>query len=233
MKYRKKRVAKTRIRNRYHRRAKLSEYKFLQVLQGFCDDIPAADLVHKTRVSEKTIRSTYKALRGQLYFATQSDRYGFGGAGFFLFLDGNLRERGRHFIEKVSQRKIFLNHMRRHGPRSRSPTDATDFLFEVTVRMFCNISMQKDHATLYPQETRKALETIREIVQWIRENQETEGFFVKYASLLKDFEKIVTSMPKLLEMEELQALKTKSVAHRFPSNVMYEDLRLYLLKNPL
>ncbi len=233
MKYRKNRVSKTRIRNRYHRRAKLSEYKFLQVLQGFCDDIPAANLTLKTRISEKTIRATYKALRGQLYFATQGDRYGFGGAGFFLFLGGNLRERGRQFIEEVSQRQIFLDHMRRHGPRTRKPTDATDFLFEVTVRMFCNIGMQKDLATLYPKETREALSTIREIAQWIRENQEIEGFSTKYASLLEGFEKIVTNMPKLLEMEELLALKTKSVAHRFPSNVMYEDLRRYLLKNPL
>lgn len=221
------------IRNRYHRKAKLSEYKFLQVLRGFCEDIPAAELMVKTRISEKTIRKTYKSLRIELIQAVLDDIHGFGGTGFFMFRDNELQERGRHFLEVMTTNQIFKEHLRQHGPRTKKPSDVSELLFEVTVKMFCNISMKKNVATLYPPKTREAIISIRDIANWIRENRDTEGFFERYSTFLERFNVVLANMPKLLVQEELQALRFKSVAHRFPSSVLYDDFRRFLSKNPL
>ena len=99
--------------------------------------------------------------------------------------------------------------------------------------MFCNIDIAKTPEALYPEDTLQALETIREIAEWIAENKQTEDFLDRYGDVVKRFGAIVDQMPKLLAQEELLSLKTKSSAHRLPALPLYNGLRRYLRANPL
>lgn len=229
----KKQAPKPAIRNRYHRRAKLSEYKFLQILKGFAENATAAELAAPTRISEKTIREAYKSLRASLFEAVLRRPKGFGGTGFFLFNASQMTDRGRLFLVSVAESELFAAHIARHNPRAKSAEETRALLFEVTVRVFCNIAMRKDATTLYPEQTRQSLDIMREIAQWIRENREKDGFYQTYAELIARFGRVVGAMPALLEREELLALRDKSIAHRYPDHILYEELRQYLLKHPL
>lgn len=221
------------IRNRYHLHAKLSEYKFLKILRGFCDGGAAADIASQTNISEKTIRFTYKLLRNQLFLATMNDLKAFGGAGFFLFDKEGLSERGRAFLQSIQESPLFLDHMQKHAPRTKKPEEVRDYLFEVAVRLFCNLAMSKDTETLYSKETREALVLVREISQWLRTTNEHGQMAEQYKVVVTRFKEVVMRMPELLVQEELLALKNKSVEHRFPSTVLYDDLRSFTLKSPL
>lgn len=233
LKKRKNYPPERRLRNRYFRRAKLSEYSFLKILHGFANDIPTPDLALNIRVSAKTIRATYRALRGCLFEATLQAPKILGGSGHFLIKNGQLSERGKMFLAAIAESKIFTNHCQTHTPRNKQKTEYQYLLFEVAVRVFCNIAINKTPDTLYPEETRDAIKTIQEIAQWISENRQTDGFPENYAGVIRRFGVILDQLPRLLEQEGLLALKTKSVAHRFPAIVMYDDLRRYLLVNPL
>lgn len=221
------------VQNRYHLNAKLSEYKFLQILRGFCNDVVAAEVAAQKNISEKTIRFTYKLIRNQLFSATMGNLNAFGGAGFFMFDRQGLSKRGHAFIEAIQESNLFADHMRRHAPRTKKPEDAREFLFEVSVRLFCNLAMNKDAETLYPQETRDALGLVKEISQWIRDASEQEQSSEQYSEVVTRFGKLITHLPLLLMNEELLALKSKAVEHRFPSTVLYDDLRRHLLKHPI
>ena len=88
---------KPRPKNRYMRGSKLSEYKFLQILRVFAEDKTSAELASEIRVSEKTIRATYRHLREKLLEAILIDKHAFGGAGDYLMRDNKLDEKGSAF----------------------------------------------------------------------------------------------------------------------------------------
>ena len=220
-------------KNRYYRRSKLSEYSFLRILEGFAEDRTVAECADGMRVSEKTVRAVFMALRRKLVPATLTEPYQFGGTGFFLFQGGRLSERGKAVLKSVAESEIFHTHMTRHCPRLADPRDGKSYLFEVAVRLFCNIALQKTAEHLYPAETRSAAAQMQGIALWISENRETERFHEKHGQLVARFGKVVDAMPVLLELEELQALRSKSAAHRYPAHILKDELRRYLLRDPL
>lgn len=220
-------------RNRYYRHSKLSEYTFLKVLRGFADDLTARQCAAGMRVSEKTVRGIFMALRRALLSATLSHPYRFGGAGFFLFRDAALSERGKRILEAVAQSEIFRAHRERHCPRLSVVGDGKHYLFEVTVRIFCNIAVRKDPEHLYPPDTRTAIAQMQSIADWIRQTRDSEGFYEKYGHVVARFGKAVEAMSPILERDELRTLQTKSAPHQYPNRILYEHLRRYLRKNPL
>jgi hypothetical protein len=230
---RKKSPRRPTLRNRYHRRAKLSEYKFLQVLQGFADDLPIDDAAKRTRISSKTVRALYRGLREKLIAAALHDPFAFGGAGRFLIDNGRLGDRGRRFLEELAKTETYDRHLQRHAPRIGGKANASVELFECAVRSFCTMSMRNKPEEYYPPETLQALQTFHEIAAWIAENRKSAEFLEERAQLLSRFVKITDQLPRLLEKEDLLALKSHARPHRYPGNVLYEDLRRYLLRDPL
>ena len=170
------------------------------------------------------------ASRAKLFSGAPTD---FGGAGLFMFRDRKLSNTGRQFLEAVRESGIYRMHMKRHAPRLSSPRDEKRFAFEVSVRVFCNIALDKEPASLYPPETREAVAGMREIAGWISDNREAIAAHDAYRQILDRFEKVVAQMGRLIEMEELLTLKTRSAEHHFPSSVLYDHLRRYLLTDPL
>ncbi|WP_420722475.1 hypothetical protein [Hwanghaeella sp. LZ110] len=229
----KKRAAKKPPRNRFHRHSKLSEYKFLQVLEAFSEDKPAALAASETRISVKTVRTIYSGFRDRLIAATISDPYEFGGAGRFLLDGGKLGDRGRRFLAELARSETYAAHVRRHDFRLKKGERFTDELFECAVRAFCTLAMHGQPEDHYPPKTVEAILIFREIADWIAANRDQAGFLEQQASFLSRFDAIVEQMPRLLEKEDLLALRTHSKLHRFPENILLTGLRHYLLKDPL
>ncbi|MFN3224730.1 MAG: hypothetical protein ACE360_00575 [Hyphomicrobiales bacterium] len=220
-------------KNRYARNSKLSEYRFLKVLKGFADDNPAKEVAASSRISEKTIRAIFAELRTKLIEATLAKPFAFGGAGHFLLRNGRVGRRGRAFFEAIYESDIYQEHIRRHAPRLKNNTEMQGLIYEVTVRLFCHISMQRDALITFPDETTAALHEMRDIAAWIRGGMKTEGFAEKYADVIARFGKITEQMETLLENEQLLSLRSQSTEHRFANDLLYSDLRRFLLKSPL
>ena len=75
----------------------------------------------------------------------------------------------------MAESDLFAEHIKRHLIRIRRPEDLNAHLIEMTVRVFCNISM-RGSVTDYPLETQEALQNMRDIADWIRGNMAQEGF---------------------------------------------------------
>lgn len=220
-------------KNRYHRGAKASEYTTLKILHGFAHDKTVQELAAAMRPSEKTLRDIYMRFRLKLVPATLSRPLEFGGAGLFMFRGSNLSSTGERFLEAVRESGIYRAHMKRHAPRLSNSAEEKRFAFEVCVRVFCNIAIDKAPESLYPQETREAIGTMREIGGWISEHRDEIAAHEMYRPVLERFDRVVTQMASLIEQEEVLALRTKSTEHHFPSSILYDHLRRYLLDDPL
>ncbi len=221
------------LKNRYSRSSKLSEYRFLKVLKGFAMDMAAKELASDSGISEKTIRTTYRGLRNKLIEAAIYNRDGFGGAGFYLLRKGKMDDKGKRFFRGVAESEIFTSHVERHAPRLNSSEDLMGLIFEVAIRVFCNVHLDEGVLIEYPEETKNAALQLRDMGKWIKENQDREEFQEKYGHIIERFMKVAHDMKLLLEKEELLVLKTKSREHKYPWNLLYDDLRRYLLKHPL
>lgn len=129
-----KRAAK----NRYCAGAKLSEHKFLRILRGFAEGIPIQALEATTRVSGKTIRATYKALRANLVHAALEHPDRFGGAGHLLFHD-----HAHCLLYSMRHSPHFRRHRRHHAPRLSCAEEEQRFVTEAAVRLFCALDLRE------------------------------------------------------------------------------------------
>jgi hypothetical protein len=129
-------------RNRYYAGAKLSEHKFLRILQGYAEGVPIQALEPTTHVTGKTVRATYRTLRATLPPATRCDYGSFGGAGIHLLENRALDTLGDHILARIAKTKRFRRYVTRHAPRLRSDQDAKLLLFEKVVRVFCTLDLR-------------------------------------------------------------------------------------------
>ncbi len=129
-------------RNRYYAGAKLSEHKFLRILQGYAEGTPVQALAPTTHVSAKTIRATYRTLRVTLSEAVHVEPERFAGLGNHLFHDDAISENGQRVLASLRRSKRFRRYMQRHSPRSRSDDDEELFLLEKTTRVFCALDLR-------------------------------------------------------------------------------------------
>jgi len=220
-------------RNRYYKGAKLSEYRFLKVLRAFADGQTVREVAGHTGLSERAVRDLFAKLRKKLMAGTLDNREAFGGAGMYLYQNGEISDRGKAILESVRAGPNFEAHRTHHALRFHSPGDASPHVFEMTVRMFSSIHMPKTPEVLYPSETREALSQLNEIGAFIRQHADNEVFQERYGFVTDRFINLALKFRKLLDQEELLSLRDKSDMHRYASNVLYQDLRRYLLKDPL
>lgn len=225
--------AQPRPKNRYMRNAKLSEYRFLKVLRGFAEDKTARELSSEVGISEKSIRATYRQLREKLIEAALEKPQAFGRAGYFLTKNGNNGAQARLFLHGIGQSEKFADHIKRHAPRLSTTDDAERLIFEVAIRTFCDLAIRENAVIDYPPETKKALQELRAAQAWIKENIESEGFLERYGHVIKAVERTTDQMNRLLEQEKLHSLRAQSRTHHYAQNVLYDDLRRYLLRSPL
>lgn len=129
-------------RNRYYAGAKLSEHKFLRILDGFANGMPISALEPTTHVSGKTIRATYRALRTHLPLAAQHDCTRFAGAGSYLFDNGGITPEGRHILSSIEKSRRFDRYVRRLAPRLKCIEDQELLLLEKAVRIFCALDVR-------------------------------------------------------------------------------------------
>lgn len=129
-------------RNRYYAGAKLSEHKFLRVLQGYADGATIRDLEPTTHVSGKTIRTTYRVLRTALPLAIQQEPACFAEVGTYLFENGIITENGERVLAALRRSKRFRRYIQRHSPRLRNEKDEQLFLLEKTTRIFCALDLR-------------------------------------------------------------------------------------------
>ena len=219
--------------NRYHRRAKASEYTTLKLLKGFADDRPAPDFATSMHVSGKTLRNVYMRFRRKLIPATRLQPMSFGGAGLFLYRRDGLSPTGLAILASIRESGLYRRHMRRHAPRLAEPSDETLFLFEVTVRMFCHIAITKTPETIYSTETIEALRTLQDMAEWIAANSVSIVGQWQHSGMLKLFGGLGSRLEHLAAFEALWSLRNHSREHPYPSHVLYNDLRRYLLSDPL
>lgn len=215
------------------RNAKLSEYRFLKILHGFAMNQTAKELAPEIRISEKTIRAIYRQLRDRLPEAIMMNPQGFGGAGYHLLPDRRLGVKGKRFLATIARSGIYARHAERHAPRLSDMRGMGDLLFEVAVRMLCNTSLRQGAMIDYAPDTKAALREASQIADWIRENRHKEGFLERQGRLIRRFEEIAEGMKRILDHEALAVLRTQAREHRYSAELLYSDLRRYLLKHPL
>lgn len=129
-------------RNRYVLGAKLSEHKFLRVLDGYASGTPIRALEPTTHVSGKTIRAAYGALRANLPTAARCECARFSNAGIYLFEGEGIAPEGRRIIASIERTRRFGRYIKRHAPRLSSSEDEHLFLLEKAVRIFCALDLR-------------------------------------------------------------------------------------------
>jgi len=219
--------------NRYHRRAKASEYTTLKILKGFADDRTAPDLAPGMHVSEKTLRNIYMRLRRKLIPATRLHPMSFGGAGLFLYRRDGLSPAGHAILASVRESGLYRRHMRRHAPRLADPSDEKHYLFEVTVRVFCHIALPKTPEAIYSADTLDALRSLQDMGTWIAANSAEVVGHWRYSGMLERFGGLGSQLEHHAETEALWSLKNRSREHLYAGNVLYDGLRRYLMIDPL
>lgn len=227
------RVRKSAAGNRYHRRAKTSEYTTLKVLRGFAEDRAVQDLAPGMHISEKTLRNIYMRFRRKLMRATLLYPVSFGGAGLFLYRGGGLSRSGCAVLASVRESRLYRRHMRIHAPRLADPADETHYLFEVTVRVFCHIALTKTPETLYPPDKLAALRSMLDMGVWIEANRTAITGHETYGEVPERFASLAAQVEAIAATDALLSLKDKSREHVYAERVLYNDLRRYLLTDPL
>lgn len=234
---RRKATARRAQRNRYYRHAKLSEYKFLKVLRAFADDRIVEEAATIARVSERTVRALYGQLREALLRAAMLDPFAFGAIGYFVFEKDDISRRGAAIFDAVAASDHMRRVIDRHGARVGLTTEAgasfSYLLFETTTRIFCALAIRMDNETLYPDDIQEAYAGLQLVALYIAMHKDNPDDPVLFGEVLGSFERIMKDFPALLEKEELASLIARHRRHRFPGQVLFNDLRRYLLKNPL
>lgn len=115
-------------------------------------DMTARELAENSGISEKTIRTTYRQLRNKLIEAAISNRQRFGGAGFYLLRKGKMDKQGKRFLQGVAESEVYTRHVERHASRLKSDEDLQALIFEVMVRVFCNVHLDENVLIDYPED---------------------------------------------------------------------------------
>ena len=233
----KKGLIKQPIKNRYQRFSKISEYKFLRVLRSFADDLTAKEASEKVRVSEKTIRKLYDELRDKLLRASLMEPDSFGSAGHFLYENQEVSSRGRHMMDTVTDSDLFARTMKRHAPRVGA-IDAPDSRYnmialEVAVRVYSKVDPPRDIEKLYAPEVQRLLFNVGVTERFLKDQADNPDDPEYYASVAAKYAKVKKRIPALLAKEEFLTLGKNYKYHQFSNNLLYDDLRKFLLKEPL
>lgn len=223
-----------RPRNRYVRDAKLSEYKFLQVLKGFADLRLPSKVANETGISEKTIRKFFHAFQLKIKEAIKCDHQLFGGAGLLIFRSGYLTKHGEEFLKRLNSSDVFAMMVLSRTPRfKRHNTDISLYLWELLARYTCNSSRRFETERGYDNHFLRALRDIekREEIAWsIIQNDKPTREDVEFVKSYLEVQKIVDS---IFDLFDLNLFLDNFNPHSDVKFRIYEELRQYLLKHPI
>lgn len=172
-------------------------------------------------------------VRRKLMWATLLHPLSFGGAGMFLFRGSRLSPTGHAVLASVRESVLYRRHMRRHAPRLSDPSGEVDFLLEVTVRVFCHIALTKTPEALYSPDTLDAFQSLQAMGVRIAANCAAIVGPWRYAGLPERFGSLASKLEDRAGADALWSLKNKSREHVHAGHVLYNDLRRYLLTDPL
>lgn len=215
------------------RNAKLTEYKFLHILRGFADEKTPKELAATAKVSEKTIRALYKALRNQMIIAAVNQPGQFGLAGYFLFDESKISRRALSYLDAVVKSPFFDRYSKLHAPRRKNIDQREDIIFDVGIRAFCRIAQSKDLKITYSEHAKATFKNWKFLAAWFENREHDQAFLEEHAALYEDYQQTSKKINDFLRLEQLVSVLQQSTVHRFANNVLYRDLRSYLLKKPL
>jgi hypothetical protein len=183
------------------------------------------------------VRALYDRFRKSLMAAVIEQPFSFGWAGYFLFDGLEMSPRGHAFFDALVTKPMMRRAIDRHAPRvglTVDPDERFSYLaFETAVHVFCALSMKKDNDTLYSDEIHEAYAKLQLVAIYIHTNKDAPEDPEMFEAVKESFYAIMRDFPKLLDEEEFHSLVTRWRPHKFSNDVLYEDLRRFLLKNPL
>ena len=215
------------------RRARLSEYKFLHVLRAFSDDLTVVEAAAETRISQKTIRALYRRLRAKLIDGVHQEPEQFGRAGFFLCPEGHLSPFAEAVFDRVGRSIVFEERRQKHCPKTKDPEILGDHYFETAIRHLTRSHLPRAEDQIFSKEVLENMARIKEVEAWMEANKHDTQFLEENKEALKTFAKATAHFKKLQEKQALDALVTQATPHQAANNLLYDDLRRYLLKHPL
>ncbi len=223
------------LKNRYVKNAKQSEYKFLRILRGFAEAKTPNELHAESSISVRTIRDTYWELRGKMFEALQTDKRLFGGAGRFLYPYGRIEQQGEILLKAVSQSDAFASLVALQYPGNREPTDEQCglLLIEMAVRFYCKSSSTRGKLEEPPAAVMQLQAVILDRIKDIEAAEQDPASRWTVGSLKIEVEHKFAEL-KLVELQH--ALKAATSGHRLsidPSHMIYGDMRKYLIKHPI
>lgn len=221
-----------RLRNRYVRNAKLSEYKFLKVLRSFAEGRNPKDAATDTGISEKTIRATYMALRQKVMEAAKSGRPLFGMGSRYLYVDGELTEKGQIFLDSVRSSDVFQRYLAEQAPRSKEGPERDALVFDLGMRLFTGLHVAEREFLEVSPALQRALDQLMLMRVWIDSQQDKPGFPDEQAETIVRVGQLERMAEIVIEQRQIIALR-QSAEHRYASGRYYSDLKGYLGQVPI
>lgn len=229
-------------KNRLYKGSKYSEYKIDQLVRCFADDLNAKDAATKTKISVRSVRPIYKKLRLKLLSAATADKAAFGYAGTFL----NVLHHSQ--LERLRASEVFAQRVQEHFPRAPKPDtlnandtaslDVTLLLVEMVIRECSQTEFVKgdgfDQRIIYLQ---KMVERtgLNRFAEWWEEKGQSidldsqDEITVEAISLHHKMAEMVADTITM----EMDQLIGKTHLREYSGDVVYRDLRKYLLKKPV
>jgi hypothetical protein len=214
------------------RGAKLSEYRFLKILRAFAYGLSPKDAAAETGVSEKTVRTTYAALRLKVMEAAQSGKHVFGLGSRYLYVNGKLTEKGAVFLEAVAKSKLLDSYLADHSPRLKDEAAREIYVFDLGMRIFTGLAVV-DQEFLEPSPgLRRSFILLAAMQSWIDANKDAPGFVEKNHETLERHARLTRMADIVQEQQQIITLR-QSAKHRYTGERFYSDLRKYLMFSPV
>jgi len=243
-----KKIKRTKPKNRFYKGSKYSEYKIEKVIKCFADDLTLQETADKTKISVRSLRPIFRTLRLRMFMAARRHNRLFGYAGMFLNIIN------RDDLERMMKGEKFQARMKKYFPRAPKPeklskeqegsTDVVLLLMELIIRDCSQSEFVKDddfdRRIIYLQ---KAAERSG-LLSFIDQREENpDRDYNDYQSGDQKFDKMVGEMARLYEQQaetighiirsEFEKLSENARTRLYSGEVIFRDLKKYVLKHPL
>lgn len=211
------------LKNRYSKSAKYSEYKTLQLIECFALDFPVRQTAKVTRMTERTVRDRFAEIRAKLLSTCLERPDLFNGFGYLLIdAAGNINLHILEVLFYYSESQAFKNRMAERYPKFRSEKDpALNHVMEMAVRRFVSIELPE------------ANEDFRAIVKRIFSATQSEEYFKQVGQYIPAYKARQnywkTAFKRLRQQKDFSVRRFPSC----PEVGFYRDLKTMLRYDPL
>lgn len=226
---------KQRPKNRYQRHSKLSEAKFLEILKGFSELTVSNQIASKTRVSEKTVRELNWKIRFRMMDPIMNNRNVFQGIRRYLFDEGKVLPRGQRLLEDAGAVDPMILYTLLHRLDGRRLTERhySALMIENAVRAYCRMAGQPYGLFEMSDELKNTYKIIKDTADGLANAEITAENMREYAALVAENERLLKDAEEVLDMEQRMAVADAHRSYISPNQIIYNDLRKSLTKNPL